>query len=149
MDDSTRESGSFTNLSDSGSCSTTWAACNGRRRRSTARPRVGTLTGSTAFVTARPRRSLLGTRRRFSVRSRGVVVVPQLTGVAGDNVSVQLDLVHRSTAHSTCARGSARTSFSSSTSERLNCSKSTVVLTDVRSTTVSSLEIRAHVANCC
>jgi len=37
-----------------------------------------------------------------------------LTGVAGDDVSVQLDLVHRSTAHSTRARGSARTSFSSS-----------------------------------
>ena len=89
----------------------------------------------------------LFTRRHSSVPSRGVVVVPQLTGVAGDDVSVQLDLVDRSTAHSTHARGSARTSFSSSVSERLNCSKSTLDLTDVRSTTINSLEIRAHVAN--
>jgi len=49
------------------------------------------------------------TRRRCSVRSRGVVV-PQLTSVADDDVSVQLELVHRSTAHSTRARVSVRTS---------------------------------------
>jgi len=106
-------------------------------RRWPARPRVGALTASTSFVTARPRRSLLGVARRSSVPSRGVVVEPQLTGVAGDDVSVQLDLVHRSTAHSTHARGSARTSFSSSTSERLNCSSTTVDLTYVRSSTVN------------
>ena len=92
-----------------------------------------------ALLTVRPRRS---SRRRSSVPSRDVVV-PQLTGVAGNNVSVQLDVVHRSLAHSTRARGSVRTSFSSSTSERLHCSKSTVEL-NVRSTTINWLEIRAH-----
>ena len=64
----------------------------------------------TALFTVRPRRS---SQRRSSVPSRGVVV-PQLTVVAGDDVSVQLDVVHRSLAHSTRARGSVRTSFSSS-----------------------------------
>ena len=64
----------------------------------------------TALFTVRPRRSY---RRRSSVPSRDVVV-PQLIGVAGDDVSVQFDFVHRSTAHSTRARGSVRTSFSSS-----------------------------------
>jgi len=67
------------------------------------RPRLGASVDvearqKTALLTVRTRRS---TRRRSLVPSRDVVVVPQLIGVAGDDVSVQLDFVHRSTAHST------------------------------------------------
>ena len=81
----------------------------------------------TALFAVRPRRS---SQRRSSVPSRGVVV-PQLTGVAGDGMSVQLDLVHRSTAHSTRARDSTWTSlelsFRTSQLFDVNCR------TDVRS----------------
>ena len=120
MDDSTRDSGGFSNLSDSGSRSTTCggvprSASSKHGRRRPERPRLGASVDvearqKIALFTVQPRRS---SRRRSSVPSRGVFV-PELIGVAGDNVSVQLDLVHRSTAHSTRARGSVRTSFSSS-----------------------------------
>ena len=102
MDDSTCDSGSFSNLSDSGRRA---AARLGQRRRSTVEVGRSDLVSvprstsqKTALLTVRPRRS---TQRRSLVPSRDVVVVPQLIGVAGDDVSVQLDFVHRSTAHST------------------------------------------------
>jgi len=110
----------LSNSSDSDSSSTTCgsvprSASSKHGRRRPERPRLGAsvdveVRQKTALFTVRPRRS---SRRRSSVPSRDVVV-PQLIGVAGDDVSVQLNVVHRSTAHSTRARGSVPTSFSSS-----------------------------------
>jgi len=100
MDDRTRDSGSFSNLSDSGRRA---AARLGQRRWSTVeRPRLGASVDGearqkTALLTVRPRRR---TRRRSSVPSRTRCRTP-LIGVAGDDMSVQLNVGHRTTAHST------------------------------------------------
>ena len=130
MDDNTHTSGSVSSNSDSGSGSTTWAACLGRRRRrrspsaddrsdhatvprSTSkhgrrrpeRPRVRVLTASTSrhgSVVVHPA-SLFSslTRRRCSPVDR----CPLTT-----TCRFSVDFVHRSTAHSTRGRDSAWTS---------------------------------------
>ena len=67
------------------------------------RPRLGASVDGearqkTALLTVRPRRR---TRRRSSVPSRTRCRRTPLIGVAGDDVSVQLNVSHRTTAHST------------------------------------------------
>jgi len=132
MDDSTRDSGSFSKLSDSDSSSTTCGGVprsasskHGRRRRSSRYGRVVVYSASLFRSFTRCRRTPVDRcrwrRRVGSARPRPPV---------------------NSTQH-TCSRLCTDVLLEL-TSERLNCSKTT----DVRSTTINSLEIRAHFANC-
>jgi len=149
MDDRTRDSGSFSNLSDSIRRA---AARLGQRRRSTVE------VGRSDLVSVPRSTAKHGRRRRPTRYGRdlelGVALSflrtrcrrTPLIGVAGDDVSIQLNVGHRTTAHSTRLEAlhgrPPRALF-----ECVHCSKSVVELRGTVDTNRPARNSRAH-ANC-
>jgi len=149
MDDRTRDSGSFSNLSDSGRRA---AVRLGQRRRSTVevgRSDLFSVPRSTAKHGRRRRSSRYGHDVELGVALsflRTRCRRTQLFGVAGDDVSVQLNVGHRTTAHSTRLEA-LHGRPSRALSERLYCWKSVVELRGTVDDNKTARNSRSH-ANC-